>query len=548
MRIITKKTVLLVPLLWLFIAAWIAPVSAGELAFTAEEQAWLATKPVLRVGADPFWPPYSLADSAGRLTGIDGDMLDLISKRTGIRFDFVKLDSWAAVEDLAREGKLDVLTGTAMTPERTKFARFTRPYVPSAVAIITRRSDTFLTSLRQLEGWRVAVPREHVVTEILASDYPLIELLLTNDQAEALRKVEHGEADATVANLTSANYTILSESLTGLQIAGMTDYAFDIRLAVIAPGPAFTVLDKTLAAISRRDRTEITDRWTGVEFQRAVSRRMVWKALGWAGGVAAVVMLLFVAWNRRLAHELAERRKVERALSSANEALRTAGEEKTALMQMLAHDLRGPLTSLTGICDLFDLQPSSDARVRDDIGHMHSAVERMTRLVNGLLSADAMENGQRKLVLRELDLVTAASRVIERLCGCAEAKNIALHFQKRAACIVRADELALEQIVENLVANAIKFTPRGGRVEVSVEWKDGGGELRVADTGPGVSEEERPHLFKKYSRLSAKPTAGESSHGLGLMLVKRLVEAMNGTVRHEPGKEVGSAFIVRMKA
>lgn len=535
-------------LLWLFIVAWIAPVAAEELAFTTEEQAWLATKPVLRVGADPFWPPYSMADPAGRLTGIDGDILDLIAKRTGIRFDFVKLDSWAEVEARAQQGKLDVLTGTATTPERMRFAQFTRPYVPTAVAIITRKSDTFLTSLHQLEGRTVAVPREHVVTEILASDYPLIKLLLTGTQAEALRKVETGDADATVANLTSANYTILSENLGGLQIAGMTDYAFDIRLAVLAPGPALTVLDKTLAAISRRDRTEITDRWTGVEFQRAASRRMVWKALGWAGGIAAAIVLGFVMRNRALAREIAERRKAERALSAANDAMRVAGEEKTVLMQMLAHDLRGPLMSLTGICDLFDVQPSSDERLRGDFRTMHTSVDRMTRLVNVLLSADAIESGRTVLTLRDINLVTTARGVTERLRGSAEAKNIALHFHERAACIVRADELALEQVVENLVSNAIKFSPRGGRVEVAVEQADGAAELRVSDTGPGVREDERPHLFKKFSRLSAKPTGGETSHGLGLMVVKRLVEAMDGTVRHEPGKETGSAFIVRIKA
>ena len=150
-------------------------------------------------------------------------------------------------------------------------------------------------------------------------------------------------------------------------------------------------------------------------------------------------------------------------------------------------------------------------------------------------------------MIHELDLGKATRSVTERLRKAAEAKQIALGFHGENACIVRADDLALEQVLENLVSNAIKFTPRNGSVEVTVKAGDGFAEARVADTGPGVSESERPRLFRKFSRLSAQPTGGESSHGLGLMMVKYLTEAMNGTVRHEPRAGGGSLFIARFK-
>jgi len=523
-------------------------VHAQEPGFTDAEKEWLATKPVLRVGADPFWPPFSMTDASGTLTGIDADVLELISRRTGIRFEFVKKNSWEEVEALARAGQLDVLTGTALTAERQKFAKFTQPYLASTVAIITRKNSTFLTSLRQLEGHTVAMPRGHVATKFLASDWPLVPITLTDTQAEALRKVQRGEAEATVANLTSASHTILGENLDALQITGVTDYAFDIRLAVIAADPAHAVLEKAIASISPRERTKITDKWTGMEFHRSVSQRTLWHALAWLGSVAGIILLLFVVWNWRMERELAERRKVERALSMANESLRTAAEDKSAMMQMLAHDLRGPLTTVVGTCDLMEVRPESDAQTRTDVLAISTAAERMKRLINGLLSADAIENGRREFVMKQLDLAATTEGVVARLRAYAEAKAITLNFHRESQCNISADELALDQIVENLVSNAIKFTPRGGQVDVSARLVNGKGELRVSDTGPGVAENERGRLFKRFSRLSAMPTGGESSLGLGLMLVKRLVEAMDGTVSHEPCKESGSVFVVRFGA
>ncbi len=520
---------------------------AADPDFTAEERQWLATKPTLTVGADPLWPPFSTVDASGALSGIDRDMLDLISARTGIQFKVVSAPAWEGVEALARQGKVDILCGTAKTPEREQFAKFTRPYVPTTVAIITRKDGAFLTSVRQLEGRRVAAPRSHVTSKALAADYPGIQLVLTDNFAEALRKVDRSEADATVSNLTTATYTILSEGLADMKISGVTDYSFDVRYAVVTPGPALAVLDKTLASIPQREVAAIVDRWTGIDFHREQSSRSVRRALLWAGGIAAAIVLLVLLRNRLLARELAERRKVERQLSLANGALRTASEEKGMLMQMLAHDLNSPLTVLTGYCDLLAERSKSDPQTVADIRTMQSAIGRMTKLVGGLLTADAVESGSRQLVMRKLCLCRAARDATEQLRDSASAKQITLQLRDPGECLVSADELALGQVIENLVSNAIKFTPSRGSVEVTVTTGAGFAEARVADTGPGVCESERPQLFRKFCRLSAKPTAGETSHGLGLMMVKHLTESMGGTIRHEPREGGGSIFIARFK-
>ena len=106
------------------------------------------------------------------------------------------------------------------------------------------------------------------------------------------------------------------------------------------------------------------------------------------------------------------------------------------------------------------------------------------------------------------------------------------------------DLVALRQVVENLVSNALKYSPLGGRVSLRLVERDNLLQLEVQDNGPGIGPEEFPHLFEKFSRLSARPTDGESSHGLGLYIVKALMKSMEGKVWCESQLGKGATFFI----
>jgi signal transduction histidine kinase len=109
-----------------------------------------------------------------------------------------------------------------------------------------------------------------------------------------------------------------------------------------------------------------------------------------------------------------------------------------------------------------------------------------------------------------------------------------------------ADVAALDQVLDNLLSNAVKFSPPGKRVHVSVDFADAQVDCRIQDEGPGFTEEDRVRMFRRYARLSARPTNGEPSTGLGLSIVRKLVKAMNGELLCESNPGQGATFVVRL--
>jgi signal transduction histidine kinase len=143
--------------------------------------------------------------------------------------------------------------------------------------------------------------------------------------------------------------------------------------------------------------------------------------------------------------------------------------------------------------------------------------------------------------------------VVEQLRASAEKKSIALHLKtSRDAVLVQADRNALVQIAENLISNAIKYSPHGKNVVVGVLESDATNgvdtllRIEVKDEGPGISDKDKKKLFGKFVRLSAQPTGGEHSTGLGLSIVKKLVEAMQGRVWCESAQGEGATFVVEL--
>jgi two-component system sensor histidine kinase/response regulator len=147
----------------------------------------------------------------------------------------------------------------------------------------------------------------------------------------------------------------------------------------------------------------------------------------------------------------------------------------------------------------------------------------------------------------ELSLAEAAARAVQQYSEAARRKRLALDTELPPGdTAVTADVSALSQVLDNLLSNALKFSPAGGRIVVSVRSGDEMVECRIRDAGPGFSDEDQPRMFRRYARLSAQPTDGEPSTGLGLSIVLKLVQAMKGELAWESQQGQGATFIVRL--
>jgi len=257
--------------------------------------------------------------------------------------------------------------------------------------------------------------------------------------------------------------------------------------------------------------------------------------------------------NRRLQKTVEERtaelQEKNVTLTEVNHKLNIFNAEKNEFLGIAAHDLKNPLGAIRGYAEMLeeDADDISKDEVVDFAGRIKKSANLMFDLVSNLLDVNRIEQGQMNLELKPCDLWDTVRQAVEGYQQRAQAKQIRLLFDNQTiAPLVMADPAQLVQIMDNLVSNAVKYSPSAKNIYVSVYQTGSSVRAEVKDEGPGISAEDQKRLFGKFARLTARPTAGEHSTGLGLAIVKRLVEAMNGKVwcESEPGQ--GAAFIVEL--
>lgn len=239
-------------------------------------------------------------------------------------------------------------------------------------------------------------------------------------------------------------------------------------------------------------------------------------------------------------------------LEVQNKQLVALNHEKNEFLGIAAHDLKNPLNNITDLARIIETEIESmpQSEVQEFARLIRQSANKMFELVRNLLDVNAIEEGGIKPHLTSFDVREIVNRVVESYTQRAAAKAIPLQFTfPDDAVLIFADERLTEQVVENLVSNAVKYSPHGKNVYVAVEEPhadDAEITIFVRDEGPGISEEDQKKLFGKFARLTAQPTGGEHSTGLGLSIVKQLAEVMKGTVWCESRLGEGATFFLRL--
>ena len=236
-------------------------------------------------------------------------------------------------------------------------------------------------------------------------------------------------------------------------------------------------------------------------------------------------------------------------LEQRNSELILLNEEKNNLIKILAHDMRAPLNQIQGLSQILQLSnPNLPIDQKGLIQNILDGSNRLAKMISNILDVDALE-GNRKNVLTETILVSPfTEKVLESFRKTADQKKITLHLlSDRANRKISVDALYLTQVLENLISNAIKFSPLGKRVDISIVGIHDKVRISIKDQGPGLTEQDQTNLFKKFQRLSNLPTNGEPSIGLGLSIVKSYTEMMGGRVWCESEPGLGAAFNVEFE-
>lgn len=231
-----------------------------------------------------------------------------------------------------------------------------------------------------------------------------------------------------------------------------------------------------------------------------------------------------------------------------NQELLELNKEKNHLIGIVAHDLRNPLTSALTIGGLLKTAEQISEEQREYADHILNAMERMNEMVNRILDIKAIESKSIELDLQRTNLAEVLHEVHDNFKDALQSKQLEFQFnQDHPAPFARVDRSYLTQVYENLVSNAIKFSPPKRRISVGILQNNGQVITEIKDQGPGLTEDDMQRLFQKYQKLSARPTGGEQSTGLGLSIVKKYVEAMRGRVWAESVPGEGATFKVEFE-
>jgi signal transduction histidine kinase/ActR/RegA family two-component response regulator len=344
---------------------------------------------------------------------------------------------------------------------------------------------------------------------------------------------------------------------------GLRAYAPDVQ----APGPHASALKSGEPLLLAEVDDAVRDRFARDPEHRRLLARMAARSALIVPLMArerclALMTLATAASERRytredqeLAQEVGRRAalaldnaRLYRASQEARRASEKANRAKDEFLATLSHELRTPLTPILGWTVMLRSGSLDQQAIMRGLEVIERNVRAQTQLIGDLLDVSRIITGKLRLEVRHIELAPVVEAGIDAVRTSADAKEIALHVDLEAGLpAISGDPDRLQQVVWNLVSNAVKFTPNSGHIDVTLRRRDGHVELRVADSGKGISPDFLPFVFDRFRQADSTSTRAHGGLGLGLAIVRHLVELHGGTVVAESeGEGKGATFVVRL--
>ena len=474
-------------------------------------------------------------DGARRLYQRALEIFEQLNRRTDAadaRFDLARVDlrenKLAAAEKTLRE----ILPGRRRLRGKVKLSATL--VLLADVLREQRRFDEALAFLQEAGGYsaelssanRLRVLESLVELHEKRGDYPAA--------LKAMREI-HAEAEKSYGETAQARAAEVREA-----------FEAERRETEIA---RLREVEKTRTTELRAKEAELGRRAAELRARSAEIERARTLRYAIAGGLGAGLIALG-AIVALLRVRLGAERRIHAETRAAKESAEHADRIKTRFLGVASHDIRGPLGNIINLVSLLRTERSSTEMQNERCDVIGSEAQRVISLVEDLITTAALEEGKLELRLGPVDLTQLTREVIESLRWQAEAKRQSIAFPEpgHGAGLLEGDASRLRQVIANLLSNAIKFSPPGETISLSLTRTGDHLALAVRDRGAGIAEQDIPRLFTPFQRLASSPTAGESSHGLGLSIAQEITRRHGGTIRvqSEPGN--GATFTLELPA
>jgi signal transduction histidine kinase len=531
--------------------------TASQTAFTQDERKYLADLKkkdiVLDAIMQPDRAPYSYFEN-GRAKGIIPAIFAKIEQQTGIRFNIIETKNRADYFSELDEKKAAVCMDAFFyySDAEKKGYKLTNPYLTATISEIRRKNDTGTPA-------SVAMVRQAGQTvfrkDILSGSTKIV---YYDTIPECAAAVKNKEADAAYVYTYSAQLSADSDVTGALKVTLLPQYHEEFAIAVrdTEDSRLLTILDKAVdnidtAFVQQTTLDETNTAGRGKSLLRFLYQDPILMVIIFTIAGLLIGLLALVFYRQKSVQVLAAKNvQLAAAVQQANEA----SEAKSVFLSTVSHDMRTPLNGVSGFMGL--AMKAQDDKKRDAYLKMaRDSCDVLVNLVNDTLEISRIENG--KIVLRP-EFVRSGDvfdSIITVIGNAADEKGI--HFEAKLLSptdeYVKVDKLKLQEVLMNLLTNAVKYTPAGGSVWFTVEKTEPDADGRnfriiVKDSGIGISKEFQPKIYDAFAQEQAYGSSGASGTGLGLYIVRRIVTLMNGTINLVSEKGEGSMFTLCLPA
>jgi two-component system sensor histidine kinase EvgS len=551
-------------------AAAAAVTFTRPLTLSDAQRAWITAHPVIDYSMYADAAPMTFRDSSGKPAGLAIDMLAAIGALTGLTFEGRLRGSTERVTDDLGDGRASLIAyGLSAGQIPPQFAP-SKPYGEGVLVILTRAGAEPLRDANALAGKRVALWRNHALMSMLRERMPSVHIVETSPINGQFDAVVNGQADATIIDMTFANYAVGNPYRNKLVITGaFSDQPVQHGFLIARDQPMLLeIMNRAIEHMQPTELDAIRRRWMLIEHPESQWERrrpqVIFGAL-----LGAVLLALLIGWAVSLKAQIARRRAAEHAMRAAKEEAETANRAKSTFLATMSHEIRTPMNAVLGLLELELRSPGDRASTERALGTAHQAAHDLLGMIDDILDMAKIEAGRLVLTSAPLefgDWVKSVAAIYE---PAARSKGVALVVrvrgrQEHERVWVIADGLRLRQVLGNLLSNAIKFTDAG---HVTLEYAIGavrkgdahgpfGSDARIAhrelllavsDTGIGIAADQQALLFAPFAQARQERPGRFGGTGLGLTICRRLMTMMGGTIRLSSKPGHGSRFTARVR-
>lgn len=531
----------------------------NEVVFTRDEAEYIAEGKALTVAFIPNRKPYSYVNENGEIAGIIVDIVKQVEKRSGLKFNYEMMKTGVSPVEYLKEHPNHLVAGVAA--ENQQFLNSTYQLsellYSDNVAIVSRPGTEYRIDVEP-GAYKLAVPKSFMALQFyIEENYPEFKIVLADSTEDCFLKVLNEEVDFMAQNVNVLSPYLQKPIYEDFTV--LSNFFMEEKMAIVTMNTKehntwISIIDKCIATITEREQAQYVMEHTICNTYELTWTDILYKSRTEVTIIGFLVILVFVMMimsivirNRHYALIASKNIELGAAVAQAN----SANEAKSTFLARMSHEIRTPLNAIVGMNAICKSHLDEPEKVKEYLDKMENASKVLSGVINDILDMSAIESNKIKIESAKLSIKDVIRTVEDIYTEQCKAKGIKLQviMDEVRDTEVMGDVLRLKQVFLNLTSNAYKFTPAGGTItieakEVSVRDDKVFYNFKVSDSGEGMTEEMLTRLFKPFEQESASTAKSHGGSGLGLSIVKNLVELMSGSISCESEKGVGTTFLV----